>query len=89
MKISPKHRVLCLELKEGRGQLKKGRGKAGKGQRGDPPFFIRLAGALNTQRLVPGWVTAMLSFVEDPANTTFDGRAGMRDNTISGFRQQG
>ena len=46
MKFSPKCRVLCLELKQYRRQLKKGRGAAGKGKRGGPPLHIELAGAL-------------------------------------------
>ena len=43
MKFSPKCRVLCLELKSGRMQLKKGRGAAGEGKRGG---YIGPAGAL-------------------------------------------
>ena len=41
-------------------------------------------------RLVPGWVTFLLDFVEDPTNATFGGSGGMNDHTtiISGPRQQ-
>ena len=46
MKFSPKCRVLCLQLTEGRGQLKKGRGVAGEGKRGSPSLYVGLAGAL-------------------------------------------
>ena len=46
MKFSPKFRVLCLELKQDRRQLKKSRGLAGKGKRGGLPLHIGLAGAL-------------------------------------------
>ena len=41
-----KCRVLCLELKLDREQLKKGRGAAREGKRGGPPLYIGLAGAL-------------------------------------------
>ena len=46
MKFSPKCRVLCLELKQDRRQLKKDRGAAGKGKSDGPPLHIGLAGAL-------------------------------------------
>ena len=40
MKFSPKCSILCLELKQDRGQLKKSRGVAGEGQEGwpTPPY---------------------------------------------------
>ena len=46
MKFSAKYRVLCLELKQDRGQLQMGRGAAGEGKRGGPPLYTGLAGAL-------------------------------------------
>ena len=36
-----------------------------------------------TSRLVLGWVTAMLHFVEDPTNATFSNSGGMRDDTTT------
>ena len=46
MKFSSKGRVLCLELKSDREQLKKCRGVADAGKRGVPSLHVGLAGAL-------------------------------------------
>ena len=40
-----------------------------------------------TSRLVPGWVTVVLDFLEDPASSYIGGSGGIEDSVLSVFHR--